>query len=247
LENAAGCNLILVDHNESMQAIGGLANAKLIEVLDHHKMDFRYIEPIEINVRPWGSSNSIIASLFYQHNMEIEKNLAGLMLSAILDDTVITKSPTCTENDKKFIIELAQLANISNWQEYGLEIFRAKSCIKEMKAEQIVNNDFKDFITKSGKFGIGQVETVDLKEFAGKENELLAALDKLRGVGEYHSVILFITDIMQEGSKFLISSNDENSVAMALGTKLKDHQVYIPGIMSRKKQVAPLIMENFDK
>ena len=119
LDRRSGQNLILVDHNESTQIADGGSDAKIIEVLDHHKIDFKIGEPIYFSVKPWGSSCSIITQLYFDNNIEISPDLAGLMLSAALVDTVITKSPTCTDKDKEIIEKLAKISGINNWQDYG--------------------------------------------------------------------------------------------------------------------------------
>jgi manganese-dependent inorganic pyrophosphatase len=247
LEDASGKILILIDHNEFSQSANNIENAKIVEILDHHKMDFKSSEPILIDVRPWGSSAGIVASKYFEKDIAPDKNLAGLMLSAILVDTVITKSPTCTEIDKEIIKKISAIAGIDGWKEFGLEIFRVRSSVKNMAAADIVKSDFKDFALKAGKFGIGQVETVDLSEFADKENELMDELENLRQKGSYHTTILFMTDIINEGSKFLVSSSDQEKIGKALGADLKDGKAYIEGIISRKKQVAPKFVEVFDK
>jgi manganese-dependent inorganic pyrophosphatase len=247
LSGAAGLVVFLVDHNEISQAVDGANEAKISGIVDHHKFDFKYSEPIFINCRPWGATCTIIKSTFDKNNMEIGKELAGLMLSAILVDTVITKSPTTTDFDRKAIEELAKLAGIDDWRSYGLELFKVRSNVKELPPMEIIKSDFKDFNFKRGKFGIGQVETVDLGEFAGGEDELLSELEKLKDAEGYHSVILFITDIMKEGSLFLVATNDQEAIEKTIGHQLENGRVFIDGIISRKKQVAPLFMENFDK
>lgn len=247
LADAAGLNLILVDHNEFAQAVSGVEQAKIVEVLDHHKIDFKYGEPIEFAVKPWGAACSIIAQMYFNKNIGLEKNLAGLMLSAILVDTVIIKSPTCVEQDKEIINKLAAIAEIENWQKFGMELFKVRSSVSELSNADIIKTDFKDFNFKAGKFGIGQIETMDLDEFAERENDLMIALEKLRAAEGYHSVILFITDIIKEGSEFLITSLDYEKIEQALSAKLENKKVYIEGILSRKKQVVPRFMEIFDK
>jgi manganese-dependent inorganic pyrophosphatase len=230
-----------------MQSMDNMPRLRIFEILDHHKMDFKYSEPITIDVRPWGSSAAIVADKFFKAGLEPEKSLAGLMLSAMLVDTVITKSPTCTEIDKEIIEKISQIAGISDWKQFGLEIFKVRSSVKDMPAADIIKSDFKDFDFKAGKFGIGQVETVDLSEFAEKEDNIMAELDELRQKDSYHSVVLFMTDIINEGSKFLISTSDQAKLEEALGVKLENGKVYIEGIISRKKQVAPKFTEIFDK
>lgn len=245
LSDASGEKLVLVDHNEDSQQVSG-KDKEVVEILDHHKVNFSGSDPIRIDVQPIGSSNSIIYKKYIEADIEIDKNLAGLMLSAVLDDTVVTKSPTCTEEDKRIIAELAALAEVNSWQSYGIEMFKAKADVQAMSEAEIIKMDYKDFDMRAGKFGIGQVETVDLKDFEEREDKLVVELENIRKQGAYHSVLLFITDILDEGSKFFIATSDQESVEKALGTKLENNRVYIKGIISRKKQVAPKFMEVFD-
>jgi manganese-dependent inorganic pyrophosphatase len=247
LNDATSKNLILVDHNEAQQSPDGIAEAKIIEILDHHKVDFKYAEPIKINIQPWGASCSIVFNEFEKNNIKVEKKLASLMMAAILIDTVITKSPTCTEKDKEIIEKLANISGISDWRTFGMELFKMRASVSELSAEQIIKSDFKDFNFKSGKFGIGQVETVDLDDFASRETELLAAVEDLKKKEGYAGIVLFITDIIKEGSRFFVAADDLVKVEEVLGAKLENNTVYIPGIISRKKQVAPKFMEIFDK
>lgn len=247
LNSAVGENLILVDHNEASQSPDGIAEAKILEILDHHKLDFKYIEPIKVLIEPWGASCSIIFDLFEKNNIAVEPKLAELMLAAILIDTVITKSPTCTEIDKKIIAKLSNISGIADWQAFGMELFKVRASVSELTAEQIIKSDFKDFNFKAGKLGIGQVETVDLNDFSAREVELLNALTELKNKESYNSVVLFITDIIKEGSKFFVATSNQAKIEEALGAKLENGVVYIPGIISRKKQVLPKFTEVFDK
>jgi manganese-dependent inorganic pyrophosphatase len=247
LTSAQGQKIILVDHNESSQMVDGVGEAEIAEVLDHHKVNFQYSEPIMFRSYPYGSTTSIIYEQYKQNNIDVSPGLAGLMLSAILDDTVITKSPTSTELDKKYIEELAQIAAVDDWKQYGIEMFKVKSSIKDMDSNEVIKLDFKDFEFSQGKFGIGQVETVDLAEARERAPEFLQELKRIKQEGGYHSVILFITDILEEGSLFLVATEDEARISQALGAELKDNQVYAPGIISRKKQVIPQMEEVFNQ
>lgn len=247
LNNANDKTLILVDHNEASQVVDGAESAGIVEIVDHHKFNFNYNEPIMITTRPWGSTVSIIAGMYLDNDLEIEKEMAGIMLAAILDDTVITKSPTCTEVDEELIEELAETAGIKDWKEFGMEIFKAKANVSKLSEIEIIKNDFKDFDYKEGKFGIGQIETVDLNDYKDREEKLLAEMMIMKEAENYHSVILFITDIINEGSQFLIISSDQEKMEKALGGKIVDNRIYIKGILSRKKQVVPLMSNIFDK
>lgn len=247
LENASDKQVLLVDHNESSQSVDGIDKAEIIGVLDHHKIDFQYESPLIFVSLPWGAACSIVAQGFFDRDMAPSKNLAGLMLSAILVDTVITKSPTCTKHDKRIITRLADIAGIKDWKKFGMELFKIRSNVNKSSAVDIIKGDFKDFQTNIGKVGIGQVETVDLNEFKDREDELLQKLQEIKESEDYHTVILFITDIMQEGSQFLVATSDQERVEEALGSELEDNKVYLSGVISRKKQVAPNFTSVFNK
>jgi manganese-dependent inorganic pyrophosphatase len=247
LSDLAAKEVLLVDHNEESQILDGGREAKIVGVWDHHKIAFKCDMPLEFRCLPWGSVCTIIARHFFCKDIKLEKNLAAVMLSAILVDTVITKSPTCTDYDREIIGQLAAAAGIDDWKAFGMEIFKVRGEVSAMSDEDIVKNDYKDFEFGSAKFGIGQIETVDLGDFSAREDSLLAGLEKIRTEGAYHSVILFITDIIKEGSLFLVSTSDQDAVEKALGKSLENGRVYINGILSRKKQVVPMMTEVFDK
>jgi manganese-dependent inorganic pyrophosphatase len=247
LDSVSGREIIMVDHNEFQQAADGIGEAKILEILDHHKLDFKYSEPICITTKPWGAVNSLITEMYFAENVAIDKSMAALMLGAILIDTVITKSPTCTAKDKGVIEKLAMLSGLPDWEAYGLELFKVRSSVSELSDTEIIRSDFKNFNFKVGTFGIGQVETVDLGEFVQREDAIMAELDKIKTAGNYHTVILFITDIIKEGSRFLIVSSDLSGVETAFGAKTENGKVYLPGVLSRKKQVTPKLAAVFDK
>ena len=245
LDNLTGKNIILVDHNESTQIQDGHENANILEILDHHKINFGYPTPISFETKPWGATCSIITKKYCENNIEKKKEMAGALLSAILVDTIITKSPTCTDIDKKIINKLSEIAEIKNWQEFGMDLFKIRGSINHLKDVDIIKSDFKDFNFQGNKFGIGQVETVNLSDFDNRLDGIKAELKILQENNDYHSTILFITDIIKEGSLFLVSSNNNSSIEKAFNTQLKNNQAYISGIMSRKKQVVPILEKIF--
>ncbi len=246
IETLEGKKVIMIDHNEFSQSVKGIEEAQIIEVLDHHKVGFSYSSPILFRSLPWGSSCSIITQDFKDNNIPLDKKMAGIMLSAILVDTVITKSPTCTNKDIEIINYLSQKAGIEDWQAFGIELFKIRSNVNKLEAEEIIKGDFKDFNFKQGKIGTGQVETVDLKEFDSRQEDILNALERIKEKEGYHSVILFITDIMKEGSLFLVASDDKDKLGQVFGSDFGSGKAFVEGIMSRKKQVAPKIEKAFN-
>jgi manganese-dependent inorganic pyrophosphatase len=177
------------------------------------------------------------------YNVEIPKSIAGLMLCAILSDTVIFKSATCTEKDKKAAQELSKIAGESDLQALGMKMFEVKSAIKGTPMRELVERDYKDFDMNGNKVGIGQLELVDLALVADIKEDLAKDIQALKEEGNRHSVFLMLTDIMKEGTEMLIVSDDESVVEKAFGAKPEGGKVWLDGVMSRKKQVVP----NFEK
>lgn len=238
--------LVLVDHNEIEQRPVGYADCRVVGVIDHHKINLQSAEPIEIIIKPLGSTCSIIYELFQNNNLEISPNLSGLMLSAILTDTLITKSPTCTETDRFIINKLAKTANIENWSEFGLSLFKLKGTTEQLTIEQILNGDQKDFQFGDKKISVAQLETLDLESFKEQKLKLKEALAELRKNKAYHTTILLITDIIKVGSWILVDSADLQLIEQALATKLANGENYLPGLVSRKKQVIPQLNKIFN-
>ncbi len=238
--------LILVDHNEVEQMPFGYVNCNIIGIIDHHKINFHSDEPIEIIMKPLGSTCSIIYELFQNNNLEISPNLSGLMLSAILTDTLITKSPTCTTTDRSIIEKLATAANIKNWSEFGLNLFEQKGTTEQLTVEQILSGDRKDFQFGDKKISVAQLETTDLENFKKQGQNLKKALAELRKNNDYHTTILLITDIIKVGSWLLVDSAEPQLIEQALETKLPDGENYQPGLVSRKKQVIPPLNKIFN-
>ncbi len=242
----AGENVYLIDFMESSQSPKDIDEATILGIVDHHKLgDLKTSTPLEMWVRPVGCSNTIMKQIFDYHNIEIPKDLAGMMLCAILSDTVIFKSPTCTKEDTKAVKELAEIAGIEDVKTLGMEMFIVKSDVLNDTKEALVLRDFKDFNMGSEKVGIGQLEVVDLSVFDDMKAELFEAMQKVKDEGERHTVILLLTDIMQEGSQLLVLSNDNSKIENAFEIKLEENQVWLPKVMSRKKQIIPFLEKQF--
>jgi manganese-dependent inorganic pyrophosphatase len=242
----AGEEVYIVDHTEKTQAPDDIDEATVVGVVDHHKLgDLTTSTPLECWIRPVGCSNTIIKMMYDFYGVEIPKNIAGLMLGAILSDTVIFKSPTCTTADIKCVEVLAEIAGIEDYKAFGMEMFKVKSAVEGTPARDLVMRDFKDFNMNGNLVGIGQLEVIDLAVFDDIKAELEADIAKLKEEGNRHSVFLLLTDIMKEGSQMLIVSDDESIVEKAYGVAPEQGRVWLDGVLSRKKQVVPPLQDAF--
>ena len=164
---------------------------------------------------------------------------------AILSDTVLFKSPTCTKADTKAVKELAQIAGVEDFKALGMEMFLVKSAVKGASPRSLLLRDYKDFEMGGNKIGIGQLEVVDLKVFDEMKESLFADMKAYKEEGNRHTVMLLLTDIMVEGSQFLVVSDDESKIENAFNTKLINHEMWVDKILSRKKQVIPVMEKQF--
>jgi len=244
--NYAGEDVYLIDFMESSQSPEDISEANILGIVDHHKLgDLKTAAPLEMWVRPVGCSNTIVKQMFDYYNVEIPKELAGMMMCAILSDTVIFKSPTCTKEDTKAVKELAEIADIEDPKALGMEMFIVKSDVLNDTKRALVLRDFKDFNMGAEKVGVGQLEVVDLSVFDNMKEELFEAMAEIKTEGERHTVLLLLTDIMQEGSQLLVLSNDNTKIETAFEKTLTDNQVWLPKVMSRKKQIIPFLEGQF--
>jgi manganese-dependent inorganic pyrophosphatase len=168
-----------------------------------------------------------------------------MMMMAILSDTVIFKSPTCTKVDTKAVKELAAIAGVEDYKKLGMEMFIVKSAVEGASARDLNTRDYKEFNMNGTKVGIGQLEMVDISALESREDELLEDMQKLKEESGLHTVLILLTDIMKEGSKLLVVSDDESKIESAFDTKLQNHKVWLDGVLSRKKQVVPFVGPQF--
>jgi manganese-dependent inorganic pyrophosphatase len=242
----AGEDVYLVDFSDIAQAPKDILEANIKGIVDHHKLgDITTSAPLEMWVRPIGCSNTVIKQMFDYYDVAIPKALAGMMMCAILSDTVIFKSPTCTKEDTKACKELAKIAQIEEYKALGMEMFIVKSDVLNDTPEALVLRDFKDFNMAGNKVGVGQLEVVDLSVFDNMKDDLFAAMQALKEEGNRESVLLLLTDIMQEGSKLLVVSDNPARIAQAFEVTLEANQVWLKGVMSRKKQIIPFLEKVF--
>jgi len=242
----AGENVYLIDFMERSQSPKDIDEATILGIVDHHKLgDLKTDAPLEMWVRPVGCSNTIVKQMFDYYNIEIPKNLAGMMMCAILSDTVIFKSPTCTKEDTKACKELAQIAEVEDYKALGMEMFIVKSDVLGATPRELVTRDFKDFNMGGNTIGVGQLEVVDLSVFDKMKADLMEDMKKMKEEGGRHSVLLLLTDIMQEGSQLLVVSDEPEKIENAFGVTLEDGEVWLKGVMSRKKQIIPFLEKQF--
>ncbi|MDY0275409.1 MAG: manganese-dependent inorganic pyrophosphatase [Desulfomicrobium sp.] len=236
----AGEKVYLVDTSDLAQLPDDIKEAEVLGIVDHHKLgDLTTSSPLECWIWPVGCTATVINAMYKFHGIEIPKNIAGIMLCAILSDTVIFKSPTCTPADKEASAALAKIAGVSDLEALGMEMFKVKSAVEGTPARELVLRDYKDFDMSGTKVGIGQLEVVDLSILDAVKNDLAADIAALKAEKGAHSIFLLLTDIMKEGSEILIASEDIAVVEKAFGVKPADGKAWLPGIMSRKKDVVP--------
>lgn len=242
--DVAGKELFLVDFSDLPQAPKGMDSATVLGIVDHHKLgDVTTSSPLEAWIWPVGCTGTVLKNMYDFYGVELSRNIAGGLLCAILSDTVIFKSPTCTEADKKAVAELAAIAGVDDVVALGMEMFKVKSAVDGTPMRDLVFRDYKDFDMNGNKVGIGQLEVVDLSILDAVKGGLREEIARVKGEKGNHSVFLLLTDIMKEGSEMLIVSDDPAVVESAFGVKVEGDSVWLPGVMSRKKQVVP----NFEK
>ncbi|MEW6379710.1 MAG: putative manganese-dependent inorganic diphosphatase [bacterium] len=239
-----GCRkkVILVDHNEKSQAIDGIEEADLVEIVDHHRLgDLHTIRPIRFINEPLGSTCTIIAQFFHSLQKKPAPEMAGLLLSGILSDTMLFKSPTTTPHDQEMASWLGEIAGLDTLR-FGNDLFAAGSSVSALSVQEIINNDFKVYDSELGKFGIGQVEIVGRSLLNDLKEDLLKQLQALTANHEYLFSMLMISDVVKGGSYLLYAGKEY--LAERLGyDKVEPNLLYAKGMLSRKKQLVPHVLE----
>ena len=229
--------VVLVDHNEYGQSIDGLADADLVEIVDHHKLGGMATDtPLSMRLMPVGCTCTIITQMYKENNVEIPYEIAGLLMSAILSDTLIFKSPTTTEMDKLAVEELNKIVNV-DVEKYAMDMFKAGTSLDGYSVEEIVHMDFKPFDMSGKNVGIGQVFTLDIDAVLNKQDEFLAYINST----DFDILVLAVTDIIKEGS-YLIYKGSDKLISDAFNVKASQG-VFVEGAVSRKKQLVPFLTE----
>lgn len=239
-------NVILVDHNNPVQSVDGLEEANIIEVIDHHNLsDLGTNIPINFRSMPVGCTCTIIYILYQENNVEIPKDMAGLMLSAILSDTLLLQSPTTTDRDKETAKVLAEIAGV-DINEYGMKMLKAASSVKGMSVDEMLDADIKSFNCNDVNFTIGQLLTLDFEEVARLEKEIVEELNSRTKI-DNKLALFFVTDAVKKGSYMFYNEDGAKLLEEIYGLENIKQGIYIDGFVSRKKQVLPPILEYFER
>ncbi len=237
----------LVDHNESQQSVADLAEVEVHSVVDHHKIgDFTSAAPLTFIAKPYGCSQTIIFELFQEKGIEIPKEIAGLMLSAIISDTLLFKSPTTTDKDQEVGLALAEIAGV-DVEAYGLALLKSGTNVDAKSASEIADGDAKSFEMNGKPVRIGQINVVDVDDVLKRKDEVIAAMKDLVAENEYAAFLLVVTNILTSDSEGLLVGSEDfmQHAEQAFGGQVNDNQIALPGVVSRKKQVVPPLEATF--
>lgn len=236
----------LVDHNEFQQSVADIKEMEIYSVVDHHKIaNFETAGPVFYRAEPIGSTCSILTKLYKENGIEIPKEIAGVMVSAIISDTLLFKSPTCTDQDKKIGEELAKIAGI-DLEEYGLSLLKAGANPDKKTEEEILEGDAKSFEFEDIVIRIGQVNVVEIEDISKRKSEIISKMDELIEKEGYSAYLLVVTNILESNSIGFVRGNEAEKIADAFGKTLEDNQISLDGVVSRKKQVVPPITDKFN-
>lgn len=239
--------VVLVDHNEKQQSVSDIDKVSVRAVVDHHRIaNFQTADPLYYRAEPVGCTATIILKLFKESNVEIPREIAGVMVSAIISDTLLLKSPTCTQEDILAAEELAEIAVIS-LNEYGLEMLKAGTDISDKSAADILNDDAKTFPMGTDTVRIGQVNVVDVNDILVRKNDIIEIMREETRENDYSLYILLVTDIIENNSIAIVDGPAYRQFEMAFNKPIQMNTVVLEGIVSRKKQVVPPLNDIFTK
>lgn len=241
IDKATTEEVVLVDHNEAAQSVDNLADVTVYGIYDHHKFNFQNATPLYITAKPWGSVSTILYYEYLKAGLTIPAKIAGMLVSGLISDTLLLKSPTTTDVDRAALPELAKMAGIDDVDAYGLAMLKAGTDLSSKSDEDLLEGDAKSFTMGDHDFRIGQVNTVDIDEVLKRQ----ADLEKAMKASGYENFLLVITDILNSNSKALYLGDTAAAIEKAFGKKLDDNVIDLPGVVSRKKQVVPPLQKQF--
>ncbi len=238
-----GENVILVDHNSPKESVENVENANILRVVDHHRIVIQTANPIFYRAEAVGCTETIMYKLYKENNLEIDKKIAMLMLSAIISDTLLLKSPTCTQDDVKTVQELAKIAEI-DYQEYGMEMLKAGTDLSDFTPEELLNIDSKEIDLKDVKSIIAQVNTASIPDVMSMKADIEKAINKVIEEKGLDLFVFLITDIINSNSQVIALGDKAQIVETSYNVVLNDNTALLKGVVSRKKQVVPILTEN---
>ncbi len=237
-------NVILVDHNSFAQSVNGIEKANIVKVVDHHCIsNFTTSVPLFYLAEPVGCTATILFELYMMNQIEIDAKIAGLMLSAIISDTLLFKSPTCTTKDTKAAKELARIANI-DIEKYGMDMLKAGTDLSDFSAEELINIDSKTFEAKGLKMQVAQVNTACIADVLKDKEKIENAMNSFIKANNTGLFVLAITDIIESNSQAIVLGEKTEVFEKAFNVKLEDNMAFLPGVVSRKKQIFPVLEAN---
>ncbi len=239
--------VILTDHNEFQQSIADIKEVEVAAVIDHHRVaNFETANPLYMRLEPVGSASSIVYRAAKEAGLTLPKEVAGLLLSGLISDTLLLKSPTTHASDPQVAAELAEIAGV-NLEEYGLALLKAGTNLANKSAEELIDIDAKTFELNGNHVRVAQVNTVDINEVLERQEEIEAALSEAIVTEGYSDFVLMITDIVNSNSEILALGANMDKVEAAFNFKLENNHAFLAGAVSRKKQVVPQLTESFNK
>lgn len=235
--------VILVDHNERQQSAEDIDDVQVIEVVDHHRIaNFETTDPLFFRAEPVGCTTTILLKLFKENNVEIPANIAGLMLSAIISDSLLFKSPTCTEQDVRAARELAEIASVDA-EAYGLAMLKAGADLSNKTLEDLMSLDSKEFEAGEHRFEVAQVNAIDVSEVLGRQGELEVLMEESIRNKKLDLFVFVVTDILNNNSEAIVLGSRADIIEETFKSSVVNNRVLLPGIVSRKKQIVPVITE----
>ncbi|MEW4221567.1 manganese-dependent inorganic pyrophosphatase [Rossellomorea marisflavi] len=236
--------VILVDHNERQQSAVDIEDVRVLEVIDHHRIaNFETADPLYYRAEPVGCTATILNKMYKEKGVEVTKEMAGLMLSAIISDSLLFKSPTCTDEDVAAANELADIAGVDA-QVYGLEMLKAGANMSTKTVAELVTLDAKEFSMGTAKVEVAQINVVDLNDVFGRQAEVEAAMETLIKQKGLDLFLLVVTDILENDSTALALGSKSGEVEKAFNVKLENNRALLKGVVSRKKQIVPVLTES---
>ncbi len=244
---ADDAEVILVDHNEFQQSADNIENAKILEVVDHHRVsNFETKEPLYFRAEPVGCTATIINKMYKENNLELTKEMAGLLLSAIISDSLLFKSPTCTDEDVAAAKELAEIAGVDA-EAYGLDMLKAGADLSDKSVVELLTMDAKEFTMGGSKVEIAQVNTVDIDSIYENQEEIETEMNHIIEEKDLDLFLFVVTDILNNNSEVLALGKGKEKVASGFAVKLVNNRALLEGVVSRKKQIVTTLTDEYEK